>query len=105
MTMTTFSKHEMTMPPAGLAVTTPSGSVPRQIAVVGVMLMAASVQFSIAIAQIFMTLGLIGWVVLLAVERRHPRAPSWMLPLALYAGWTLLSAAVSSNPAVSLADC
>lgn len=102
--MTTFSKHEMTMPPP-LAVTTPSASVPRQIALVGVMLMVAALQFSIAIAQVFLAIGLLGWATLLIVERRRPRAPRWMLPLALYAGWTLVSALASTDPAVSLADC
>ena len=77
---------------------------PRQVALVGLVLMVAAVEFSIAIAQIFFALTLIAWVAMLVVERRLPKTPAWALPLALFAAWTLVSAAFSADPRASLAD-
>jgi O-antigen ligase len=77
----------------------------RRAAFVGLALTVASVQFSIAIGEIFLALTLVAWVVTLVIQRRLPTAPPWMLPLALYAGWTLFSAALSSDREVSFADC
>jgi putative inorganic carbon (hco3(-)) transporter len=48
---------------------------------------------------------LAGWVATLVFERRRPSAPPWMLPLLLYAGWTLVSAAFSPERATSFTDC
>ena len=77
----------------------------RQVALVGLTLTVAAVEFSIAISEMFLGLALVGWLVTLIIERRRPSAPSWMLPLVLYAAWTLLSAVLSPDPATSLADC
>jgi O-antigen ligase len=77
----------------------------RQVAFVGLTLMVAAVQFSIAIAQIFLTLTLLTWAAALVVEHRRPSAPRWAIPLALYAGWTLLSASLSPDPRTSIIDC
>ena len=52
---------------------------PRQVALVGLTLTVAAVEFSIAISEIFLGLALAGWVVTLIVERRRPSAPSWLL--------------------------
>src|SRR5688572_8099634 len=79
--------------------------VPRRVALVSLVLSLASVQFSIAIGQIFLGVAAAAWIVTLAFERRRPSAPAWMLPLLLYAGWTLISAAFSPDPATSFADC
>jgi O-antigen ligase len=78
---------------------------PRQIALVSLALTVSAVQFSIAIADIFLTLALMAWAVTLVVEHRRPSAPAWALPLALFAGWTVLSALVSAEPRASLVDC
>jgi O-antigen ligase len=84
---------------------TQTAVLPRQVARVGLVLTVAAVEFSIAISEIFFALALAGWVVTLVFERRRPAAPPWMLPLLLYAGWTLVSAAFSADPATSFADC
>lgn len=78
---------------------------PRQVALGAIFAMAAAVEFSIAIAQIFFAVALAAWAATLVVERRRPAAPAWALPLALYAAWTLLSASFSADPRASLADC
>ena len=80
-------------------------SVPRRAALACLGLTLAAIQFSIAIGQIFLALALVAWAVTLVMERRRPAAPAWMLPLALYAGWTLISAAVSPDVAASLHEC
>jgi O-antigen ligase len=68
-------------------------------------LTVAAVQFSIAAGQILFGLALIAWAATLAVERRAPSAPRWVLPLLCYAAWTLVSAAFSPDPIRSLVDC
>jgi O-antigen ligase len=78
--------------------------IPRQAALVCLTLTLAAVQFSIAIAQIFLTLALLAWAATLVAEHRRPSAPPWMLSLLLFAGWTLVSAIFSTDRAVSLID-
>jgi O-antigen ligase len=77
----------------------------RQIGTVAILVMVASIQFSIAIGQIALTLACAAYVFLLVSERRTPALPKWTSPLLLYAAWTLASASASSNPLRSLADC
>ncbi len=77
---------------------------PRQITLGAVFAMAAAVEFSIALAQMFFAVALAAWVVTLVVERRRPSAPAWALPLLLFAAWTLLSASFSSDPRTSFID-
>ncbi|MGB7219326.1 MAG: O-antigen ligase family protein [Vicinamibacterales bacterium] len=74
----------------------------RQAAFAALALTLAAVQFSVAIAQIFLAVALLSWATLLVIERRRPRAPAWALPLLLYAGWTLISVAFSISPVDSL---
>ena len=103
--MTTTSLNSMaagrddaeTLPDAAL--------VPRRVALIGLTLTVAAIQFSIAVGETFLAVALVAWAVTLAFERRRPSAPPWMLPLLLYAGWTLLSAALSPERAMSLIDC
>src|SRR5579872_6415208 len=57
------------------------GTYARKAAFVTLALTVAAVQFSIAVAQIFLTMALIAWATTLVVEHRRPSAPSWMLPL------------------------
>jgi putative inorganic carbon (hco3(-)) transporter len=82
-----------------------AGGVPRRAAFVGLALTVVAVEFSIAVGEILLAFALIAWVATLVVERRRPAAPSWMLPLLLYAGWTLLSAAFSPDLRASLSEC
>src|SRR5918992_578890 len=77
----------------------------RRAALVALTLSLAATQFSIAIGQILLGVSIAAWVVTLVVERRRPSAPAWMVPLLLYAGWTLVSAAFSADRAASFADC
>ena len=79
--------------------------VSRRVALVTLALSLAATQFSIAIGQIFFGVSVAAWLVTLGFERRRPSAPPWMLPLLLYAGWTLVSAAFSPDRATSFADC
>jgi O-antigen ligase len=64
-----------------------------------------AVQFSIAVAQSLLALALLFWVVLLVRDRVRPTAPGFFVPLALYAGATLFSAAFSIDPGSSFVDC
>jgi len=79
--------------------------VPRQAALIGLALTVAAVEFSIAIGEILFAFSLVAWVATLVTERRRPSAPAWMLPLALYAGWTFVSAVHSPDLATSLSEC
>jgi O-antigen ligase len=77
----------------------------RQTGTVAIFGMVASLQFSIALAQIALALACASCAVVWASERRLPVLPKWTSPLWLYAAWTLASASASSHPALSLADC
>jgi O-antigen ligase len=66
---------------------------------------AGALQFSIAAAQILLAVALICWLVLLLVRREHFEAPHFFWPLLAYAGVTLVSAALSSDPRTSVIDC
>jgi O-antigen ligase len=66
---------------------------------------AAAVLFSIAIAQILLALAGVCWAALLVTRREPFEAPAFFWPLVAYAGITLVSAAFSFEPRVSLVDC
>jgi O-antigen ligase len=66
---------------------------------------AGAVQFSIAAAQILLTIAVVCWVALLAVRRERFEAPSFFWPLVVYAAATLVSAAFSPDPRTSFIDC
>src|SRR5919204_1791187 len=66
---------------------------------------AGALQFSIAAAQILLTIAIACWIALLVVRRERVEVPRWFLPLGVYAGLTLLSAALSIDPRASLVDC
>ena len=70
----------------------------------GLLAFVAALQFSIAIANIFLALALLMWLLRLAVGRSHFDAPSFFIPLAAYAAITLVSAAFSSDPRASFVD-
>src|SRR5476649_946900 len=63
---------------------------------------AGAVQFSIAVAQILLTVAVVCWVALLIVRRERFEAPAFFWPLLAYAGITLVSAALSPDPHGSL---
>jgi len=64
----------------------------------------ASLQVSIAAANILLTAMLLCWVALLVRDRAKVSAPVFFVPLLGYAGWTLVSTAFSYNFPVSLLD-
>lgn len=63
----------------------------------------AALQLSIAVAQIAIACAGLAWTIR-AVRHGVPALPRFALPLGLYAGLTLLSAALSRDPAVSVPD-
>ena len=65
---------------------------------------AASLQLSIAAANILLVLSALCWLGQLVRDRRAPAAPGFYLPLAAYAAATLVSAAFSLDPRASLVD-
>ena len=64
----------------------------------------ASLQVSIALAQILLAATLLCWIALLVRDRTRPAAPAFFLPLAVYAGVTLVVSALSVDPMASLID-
>jgi len=66
---------------------------------------AGALQFSIAIAQILLTISVGCWVALLVVERERFEAPSFAWALVAYAVLTLVSTAFSPEPRTSLMAC
>src|SRR5438067_3213438 len=66
---------------------------------------AGALQFSIAIAQILLGISLVCWMALLVIRRERIEAPAFFWPLLAYAGATIVSAALSSDPRTSLIDC
>ena len=66
---------------------------------------AGALQFSIAAAQILLAIALICWISLLVARRERFEAPGFFWPLVVYAGATLVSAALSPDPRTSLIDC
>ena len=68
-----------------------------------VMAAVASLQVSIAAAQIAVTVAGLTWVMRAAIAGVPP-LPRFAVPLGVYIAWTLLSAGVSRDPAVSVPD-
>jgi O-antigen ligase len=66
---------------------------------------AGALQFSIAIAQILLTVSIVCWVALIVVERDSIEVPSFAWPLAAYVVLTLISTAFSPEPRTSLMAC
>jgi O-antigen ligase len=82
----------------------PRAAVLRRASAVGLVLVMIAVQFSIGVSHVLFALTLVGWVALLIVERRWPQAPRFAIPLAIYAGLTLVSAMLSTDPTTSVID-
>ena len=66
---------------------------------------AGALQFSIAAAQMLLTVALVCWMALLMIRRERADAPAFFWPLVAYAGATLLSALFSADPRTSFIDC
>src|SRR5947208_14476035 len=66
---------------------------------------AGALQFSIAAAQILLTIALVCWAALLLLRRERFEAPAFFSPLLVYAAATLISAGFSSDPRTSAIDC
>ena len=75
-----------------------------QIAFGALLVFAAALQFSIAVANIFLAIALLLWLVRLATRQTTFDAPSFFVPLGAYAAMTLVSAAYSSDPHASFVD-
>lgn len=84
--------------------TSPTTADIRRAGFVVVTITLAATQFSIAVAQIGVALSAALWVAIKAREGRWLEAPGFLLPLAVYAGWTLVSAAASVDPSASFWD-
>ncbi len=74
----------------------------QRVGFASLLVFVAALQFSIAIADIFLTLALLIW--LLQMRRERFDAPAMFVPLAAYAAITLISAAFSSDPRASFVD-
>jgi O-antigen ligase len=66
---------------------------------------AGALQFSIAIAQILLTVSIVCWLALLVIEHERFEVPSFFWPLVVYAVITLVSTAFSPDPRTSLMAC
>ena len=65
---------------------------------------AASLQVSIAASNILLGLSAILWLALVSLRRERIDAPAMFLPLAAYAGWSLVAAIFSIEPETSMID-
>ncbi|HEX4346697.1 MAG TPA: O-antigen ligase family protein [Vicinamibacterales bacterium] len=66
---------------------------------------AAALQFSIAIAQILLTVTVLCWLSLVISRKERVEVPRFFWFLVAYGAITLVSAAFSPEPVVSLIDC
>ena len=66
---------------------------------------AGALQFSIAIAQILLTVSVVCWLALIVIDRESVEIPTFAWPLAVYAVLTLVSTAFSPEPRTSLLAC
>lgn len=67
--------------------------------------LVATMQFSIAAAQIFLGIASLCWLALHLARGVEVEGPPFFWPLAAYAAATLLSAGFSLDPSVSVTDC
>lgn len=64
----------------------------------------ASLQLSIALANVLLSATLVAWAAMLVRDRARPAAPAFMLPLLAYAAITLVASVFSLDPRESLVD-
>lgn len=77
----------------------------EQIGLLALVGVAAVVQFSIALAQMFLTVAVVCWVALLVTRHERVEVPRPFWPLAAYAALTIVSAGFSIDPRASVIDC
>ena len=77
----------------------------EQIGLLALFGVAGGVLFSIAVAQILLALAVVCWIAVVATRHERIAVPAFFWPLLAYAGATLVSAAFSPEPRVSLIDC
>ena len=88
---------------ASLAPAASAGRLERA-AYVALLAFAASLQMSIAAANILLALTAILWITLLVRERERVQVPAFFWPLLAYAAWTLVSAFFSTDRVESFTD-
>jgi O-antigen ligase len=76
----------------------------RQVSFWLLLAFVGALQISIAIASILLAATLVCWALLLIRGKTRPAAPRFFIPLAVYAGVTLVSSAFSLDPATSFVD-
>ena len=74
----------------------------EQVGTIALFGVVGALQFSIAAAQILLTVAIACWFMLIVLERERLAVPQFFWPLAAYAAVTLVSAAFSPEPRVSL---
>ena len=94
-----------------MTVASHAGAIPRrhvaleQAGLLALFGVAGALQFSIAIAQILLTVALVCWIALIVVDHESVEIPSFLWPLVVYAVITLISTAFSPDPRTSLMAC
>jgi O-antigen ligase len=76
----------------------------EQVGLVSLGAVAAALQFSIAAAQILLTVALLCWFALLVTGRERFAAPRFFWPLVAFAAWTLVATACSPDVRRSLME-
>src|SRR5512138_1096810 len=74
----------------------------EQAGVLAVYAVAGALQFSIAIAQIFLTVAVVCWIALIILDRETIEIPRFAWPLGAYIAITLVATAFSPEPRTSL---
>src|SRR5262245_45482862 len=99
------TRYATRMTTAAISVTHPR-TVPgvERLTVALLLCFVASLQISIAAANILLALMLVCWVGTIAQERTFPSVPPFFLPIAVYAGATLLVSIFSIDPRESFTD-
>jgi O-antigen ligase len=76
----------------------------EQIGLLALFGVGAAVLFSIAVAQILLTVAVVCWLALLVTRHERFAVPSFFWPLVFYGVWTLVSTAFSPDPRASLLE-
>src|SRR6516162_11730445 len=74
----------------------------EQAGLVAVYGVAGTLQFSIAVAQILLTVAVVCWIALVVLDRETIEIPSFAWPLGAYIAITLIATAFSPDPRTSL---
>jgi O-antigen ligase len=77
----------------------------EQVGLVALVGIVATMQLSIAAAQILLTVAAVTWLASHVARGERLAAPPFFWPLVVYAAWTLASAGFSLDPEVSFTDC